>query len=105
MLYNAETETLIGGDAVVTLDGRACFNPEYVDAKLATSTEELLRSLKVRHLEAHREPSPLRPLTTCETFREVSVGYSSPSPSRIRCSTGSRRQVLPPVPVIALKFL
>lgn len=48
--YNAETETLISGDAVVTLDGRAWFNPEYVDAKLATSTEELLRSLKVRHL-------------------------------------------------------
>lgn len=55
--YNADTETLISGDAVVTLDGRAWFNPEYVDSQLARTTEELLRSLKVRHLlPGHGDP-------------------------------------------------
>ncbi len=55
--YHAETETLISGDAVVTLDGRAWFNPEYVEADVAHRTEERLRSLKVRHLlPGHGEP-------------------------------------------------
>jgi glyoxylase-like metal-dependent hydrolase (beta-lactamase superfamily II) len=55
--YNADTETLISGDAVITLEGCAWFNPEYVDTELAHSTEELLRSLKVRHLlPGHGDP-------------------------------------------------
>lgn len=55
--YNPDTETLISGDAVITLDGRAWFNPEYVDSELAHSTEEHLRSLPVRHLlPGHGDP-------------------------------------------------
>ena len=55
--YHRESETLISGDAVVTVDGRAWFNPEYVDRDLAASTEEHLRSLKVSHLlPGHGEP-------------------------------------------------
>jgi len=49
-LYHEATATLISGDAVVTLDGRAWFNPEWVDTGLAAETEEKLRALKVQHL-------------------------------------------------------
>jgi len=49
-LYHEATATLISGDAVVTLDGRAWFNPEWIDTGLAASTEEMLRELKVQHL-------------------------------------------------------
>ncbi len=48
--YHPGSETLISGDAVVTHDGRAWFNPEYVDADVSRSTEELLRSLPVQYL-------------------------------------------------------
>lgn len=48
--YHAESETLLSGDAVVTLDGRAWFNPEWVDAEASRKTEERLRALPVRHL-------------------------------------------------------
>lgn len=55
--YHADSETLVSGDAVVTLDGRAWFNPEFVEADVARSTEERLRSLPVRHLlPGHGEP-------------------------------------------------
>lgn len=49
-LYHPESATLISGDAVVTHDGAAWFNPEYVEAAVAAETEERLRSLEVRHL-------------------------------------------------------
>lgn len=48
--YHADTATLISGDAVVTQDHRAWFNPEYVDLTVAEETEERLRSLEVRRL-------------------------------------------------------
>ncbi len=49
-LYHRDSATLIAGDAVVTQDGTAWFNPEYVDLAVARQTEEKLRSLEVRHL-------------------------------------------------------
>lgn len=49
-LYHRDSATLLAGDAVVTLDGRAWFNPEWVDTSLAEASEEKLRSLEVRHL-------------------------------------------------------
>ena len=49
-LYHRESATLLSGDAVVTHDGAAWFNPEYVDLPTAKETEERLRSLEVRHL-------------------------------------------------------
>ena len=56
-LYHAESATLISGDAVVTQDGAAWFNPEFVDLELAKQTEERLRSLEVRHLlPGHGKP-------------------------------------------------
>ena len=41
---------LLSGDAVVTLDGRAWFNPEWVDAAASRESEERLRALSVRYL-------------------------------------------------------
>lgn len=56
-LYHADSATLISGDAVVTQDGVAWFNPEFVDLDLARQTEERLRSLEVRHLlPGHGKP-------------------------------------------------
>lgn len=48
--YNPQTATLISGDAVLTHNGRAWFNPEIVDLAATAITEERLRSLEVRHL-------------------------------------------------------
>ncbi len=48
--YHPESETLLSGDAVVTLDGRAWFNPEWVDAAASRESEERLRALPVRRL-------------------------------------------------------
>jgi glyoxylase-like metal-dependent hydrolase (beta-lactamase superfamily II) len=49
-LYHAASATLVSGDAVLTYDGRAWFNPEVVDPVLSRRTEERLRELDVRHL-------------------------------------------------------
>ncbi len=49
-LFHAPTRTLLSGDAVLSADGRAWFNPEYVDAELSAATEARLRSLDVEHL-------------------------------------------------------
>lgn len=48
--YHRASATLLSGDAVITHDGRAWFNPEWVDAAASATTEERLRSLEVRHL-------------------------------------------------------
>lgn len=48
--YHRDSATLLAGDAVATLDGRAWFNPEYVDLSASRETEERLRSLDVQHL-------------------------------------------------------
>lgn len=48
--YHPDAKALLSGDAVVSLDGRAWFNPEWVDADLSEATEELLRSLDVQYL-------------------------------------------------------
>lgn len=59
--YHAETATLISGDAVVTQDGSAWFNPEYVDLDDAGETAERLLSLEVRHLlPGHGKPIEAR---------------------------------------------
>lgn len=55
--YHRESATLLSGDAVVTLEGRAWFNPEWVDRQLSSETEERLRSLEVRYLlPGHGKP-------------------------------------------------
>ena len=49
-LYHAASATLLAGDEVLTHDGRAWFNPEWVDRGVHSETEERLRALDVRHL-------------------------------------------------------
>lgn len=49
-LYHAPTKTLLSGDAVLTVEGRAWFTPEVVDARASVATESRLRSLDVEHL-------------------------------------------------------
>jgi len=49
-LFHAPTRTLLSGDAVLSADGRAWFNPEFVDAELSAASEARLRSLDVEHL-------------------------------------------------------
>jgi len=49
-LLHAPTRTLLSGDAVLTAEGRAWFNPERVDRDLADATEERLRLLDVEHV-------------------------------------------------------
>lgn len=48
--HHGGSGTLISGDAVVTQDGTAWFNPEYVDLATARTTVERLKELDVRHL-------------------------------------------------------
>lgn len=63
--YHEETATLISGDAVVTQDGAAWFNPEYVDLAMANETAERLLSLEVRHLlPGHGQPIEARDVWT-----------------------------------------
>lgn len=55
--YHEDSGTLLSGDAVVTVDGRAWFNPEWIDADLSVATEEQLRALDVRYLlPGHGQP-------------------------------------------------
>lgn len=83
-LYHAESATLISGDAVVTHDGAAWFNPEYVDAGVAAATEERLRSLEVRHLL----PGHGRPIESTDVWRTAASFTEPPSGRGVlaRCS-------------------
>lgn len=74
--YHPDSETLISGDAVVTVDGQAWFNPEYVDAHVAAETEARLRSLPVRHLlPGHGEPIEAADVwATARSFRHAPTG-------------------------------
>ncbi len=49
-LYHRPTRTLLSGDAVLSVEGRGWFNPEYVDGRLSAQTEVRLRQLDVEHL-------------------------------------------------------
>jgi glyoxylase-like metal-dependent hydrolase (beta-lactamase superfamily II) len=48
--WNCETRTLISGDVVLTLRGRAWFNPSLVDEAAMDRTEDRVRGLHVKHL-------------------------------------------------------
>lgn len=48
--YNARSRTLLSGDAVLAVDRRAWFNPEYVDEGRSAATEDRLRALDVEVL-------------------------------------------------------
>ncbi len=49
-LWNPTTRTLLSGDAVLTVRGRAWHTPEIVDAATAAATRERLEGLPVAHL-------------------------------------------------------
>lgn len=49
-LYHRGSKTLLSGDAVLSVEGRAWFTPEYVDGRAAVATEARLRELEVEHL-------------------------------------------------------
>ncbi|MCP4448159.1 MAG: MBL fold metallo-hydrolase [Myxococcales bacterium] len=69
--YDSVTCTLISGDAVLTHNGRAWFNPEIVDSKASAETEERLRALDVRHLlPGHGLPISGRVWDDAMSFRE-----------------------------------
>lgn len=49
-LYHPPTRTLLSGDAVLSVEGRAWFTPELVDGRASVATESRLRQLDVEHL-------------------------------------------------------
>ncbi len=83
-LYHEESATLISGDAVVTQDGHAWFNPEYVDLNRSRETEERLRSLEVRHLL----PGHGRPLAADDVWAGARSASDRPTGRSLlaRCS-------------------
>ncbi|MCA9574663.1 MAG: MBL fold metallo-hydrolase [Polyangiales bacterium] len=87
-LWNAKTRTLISGDTVVSVNGRAWFNPEYVDEAASACTEELLRQLPVEHLlPGHGLPvSGPRVMAEALSFRERPRGWSALSCFKPRAS-------------------
>ncbi|MCA9618945.1 MAG: MBL fold metallo-hydrolase [Myxococcales bacterium] len=74
--YHPASETLISGDAILTHDGRAWFNPEIVDPVRSRATEERLRELSVRHLlPGHGLPlAGVALLRDARSFRERPPG-------------------------------
>ena len=49
-LFHAPSRTLLGGDAVLSVEGRAWFNPEYIDEARSATTGARLRDLDVEHV-------------------------------------------------------
>lgn len=49
-LFHAPTRTLLAGDALLSANGRAWFNPEFVDPELSAISEVRLRALDVEYL-------------------------------------------------------
>lgn len=49
-LYHQPSRTLLSGDAVLSVEGKGWFNPEFVDGRLSAATEVRLRDLDVEHL-------------------------------------------------------
>ena len=94
-LWNAKTRTLLTGDTVLSIHGRAWFNPEYVDAEASARTEAMLRRLPVEHLlPGHGHPvSGPRVMAEALSHRERPRGWSIPRrwrsiPTASCCSAG-----------------
>ena len=49
-LFHAPSRTLLSGDAVLSANGRAWFNPEFIDPELSAISEARLRALDVEYL-------------------------------------------------------
>ncbi len=80
-LWNEKTRTLISGDAVLSVGGRAWFNPEVSDVTASERTEARLRALPVEHLL----PGHGRPISGGDimgralSFHEHPRGLEAPS--------------------------
>ncbi len=73
--FHADSGTLLSGDAVVTLDGEAWFNPEWVDETACRQTEERLRSLDVNYLlPGHGLPIWGNPWKQAKSFKDQPQG-------------------------------
>ena len=78
-LYHRDSATLVSGDAVLTHQGRAWFNPEVTDRTLSRDTEERLRELDVRHLL----PGHGKPLAGRDLLRDARSFRDQPPPGGI----------------------
>ncbi len=73
--FHADSGTLLSGDAVVTLDGKAWFNPEWVDETACRGTEERLRALDVSYLlPGHGLPISGNPWEQARSFKDKPQG-------------------------------
>ena len=77
--YHEASRTLASGDAVLTVGGRAWFNPEYVDGPASAATEDRLRSLRVDVLL----PGHGRPLVGTDLLASA-LGHDDRAPRRRR---------------------
>lgn len=84
-LYHADSATLLSGDAVLTIDGRAWFNPESLDDVDSRRSEERLRSLEVRHL------LPGHGLPIAGDVWKRALSHSEPAPGSGLLARCSRR--------------
>lgn len=50
VFHNPTTGALLSGDTILSAEGRAWFNPEFVDQAASAATEERLRNLDIEHL-------------------------------------------------------
>ena len=66
-LYHAPSRTLLSGDSVLSVGGRAWFNPEYVDAERSASTRARLLDVPVEHLL----PGHGRPVSGADVLRDA----------------------------------
>ena len=77
--YHEASRTLASGDAVLTVGGRAWFNPEYVDGPASAATEDRFRSLRVDVLL----PGHGRPLVGTDLLASA-LGHDDRAPRRRR---------------------
>ena len=75
-LFHSTSATLFSGDAVLTVDGHAWFNPEVTHRGSAAGTEDRLRELSVEHLY----PGHGRPIHGADLMR-TARSFRDPDPS------------------------
>ena len=97
--YHPSSRTLLSGDAVLSVGGRAWFNPEYVDAASSGETEDRLRGLRVDVLlVGHGHPLVGRDLlAAAHSFRDE-LGWIPTCRRRVHkllAGTRTRRSVFP----------
>lgn len=85
-LYHAGSRTLCSGDAVLTVDNRAWFNPERWDDAATGATEDRLRGLRVDRLL----PGHGRPVFGTDLLATALSATERPTRRRWSCCTAAR---------------